>query len=606
MTGALALGVVALLVPPERAEAGELVVARHGKSAYQIVIPNGKGKAIDYAASELQRLLHDVSGATLPVVTEERGRRGPAFLLGPSKRAARAGLVEKARKLGDDGVLIKTMGEDVVLLGGGDRGQLYSVYVLLERFLGCRFLAPDCTLTPHRDVVALPQIDYSFAPQFVYREELYYDVSKWEFAARLKLNGSNIYQCLGRPMADSGERIPGFLICPFVHTTTGIVSAEKYFATHPEYFGLVNGQRHVGGVGSQLCFTNPDVLRICTDWVLKWLDEHPEVTSVDVSQNDAYPGSSGACECEACTAIVNEEGAQQASILRFVNAIAAEVARKYPDKFVDTLAYDYTIRKPRFTKPLDNVIIRLCHYACYFHGIAGEPLSGNYRAAIDEWRPVAKNLWVWHYGTNFWHYLAPNANLVSLANDIKYYEAHGVNGVMVQGDLQSTGGELCDLRHYLIAQLLWDPSQDPMALRTEFCQGYYGPAAGEVLEFLALMDRLAETTQRHIPTNGWNPPDVTTPEFVASALAVLDRAMVKASDSVHRNRIEKLMLPLWYVQLGWPDQYGVSKDEGRAVLARFESVIRANGITTISEGPPNADAAIARFHTVFAAPGSPG
>jgi hypothetical protein len=112
------------------------------------------------------------------VVTEERGQRAPAFLIGPSKRAAKAGLIERAQKLGDDGVLIKTVGRDLVPLGGGDRGQLYSVYLLLERWLGCRFLATDCTLTPHRDVVALPQIDYSYTPQFTYREELYYDVSK--------------------------------------------------------------------------------------------------------------------------------------------------------------------------------------------------------------------------------------------------------------------------------------------------------------------------------------------------------------------------------------------------------------------------------------------
>jgi Domain of unknown function (DUF4838)/Glycosyl hydrolase family 67 N-terminus len=595
----LGLGATALIGFAASAGAGDLVVARHGKSPYQIVVPEVRNSAIDYAAAELQRLLHDVSGAELPVVTEGRSRRRPAFLLGPSSRATRAGLVGRARKLGPDGVLIKMVGKDLVLLGGGDRGQLYSVYVLLERFLGCRFLAADCTLTPHRDVLALAPIDYSYTPQFVYREELYYDCANWDFAARLRLNGSNIYQCQGRPMSDSGERIPGFLICPFVHTTTGIVSADKYFAAHPEYFGLVNGQRHVGGVGSQLCFANPDVLRICTDWVLKWLSEHPEVTSVDVSQNDAYPGSSGACECEACTAIVKEEGAQQGPILRFVNSIAAEVARKYPGKFVDTLAYDYTIRRPKLTTPLDNVIIRLCHYACYFHGIADEPLSENYRAAIDEWRPVARNLFIWHYGTNFWHYLAPNPNLASLASDISYYAAHGVNGVMVQGNLQSTGGELCDLRHYLIAQLLWDPSQDPMVLRTEFCQGYYGPAASEVLEFLALMDRLAETTKLHIPTNGWNPPDIATRDFVASALAVLDRALVKCGDPVHSNRIDRLMLPLWYVQLGWPDQYGVSNEEGRALLARFANVLRANGITTISEGPPNAEDFIARMESVF-------
>jgi len=606
MSTALGLGAAALLGLPACAAAGELIVASHGQSAYQIMVPNHRSAAIEYAAAELQRLLREVSGADVPVVRERRNPRGPAFLLGPSKRAEKTGLVEEARKLGPDGVLLKTVGKDIVLLGGGDRGQLYSVYVLCERYLGCRFLAWDCTVTPHREVLGLPRVDYTHDPQFIYREELYYDASRWDFAARLRLNGSNIYQCQGVPMAESGERIPGFLISPFVHTTTGIVSADKYFAEHPEYFGLVNGQRKVGGVGSQLCLTNPDVLRITTDFVLKWLADHPEVTSVDISQNDAYPGSSGACECPACTAIVQEEGSQSGPVLRFVNAVATEVAKRFPGKYVDTLAYDYTITRCKITKPRDNVIIRLCQYACYFHGLTEDPLGTTFRAAIDDWRPVSKHLFIWHYGVNFWHYLAPNPNLTAMANDIKYYAAHGVDGVMVQGDLQGPGSEIADFRQYLIAQLLWDPTLDPMVLRTQFCEGYYGPAKGEALEFLALLDELGATTQRHAPTNGWNPPDVATPEFVKAAMEVLERALAKAGDPVYANRIEKLMVPLWYVQLVWPDQYGVSKEEGRAVLARFEKTIRANGITTISEGPPNAEGFIAQMHGVYDAAGGGG
>jgi len=598
----LGFGAVALLAMPACAAAGELVVARNGTTQYRIVVPNNRSRAIDYAASELRALLHEVSGAELPVASECNSPRGPAFLLGPSQRAADTGLVAEAEKLGDDGVLIKTVGRDIVLLGGGDRGQLYSVYVLLERFAGCRFLAHDCTVTPKQDVLTLPYVDYSYAPPFIYREELYHDMRDWSFAARLRLNGSNLAQCLGIPLSDTGELVSGIFINPFVHSSATMIPPGTYFATHPEYFGLVNGKRHAAVIGGQLCYTNPEVLRICTDFVMDWFDKHPEVTSVDISQNDAYPGSSGACECEMCQAIVKEEGAQHGPILRFVNAIADVVAEKYPGKYVDTLAYDYTIATPKVTKPRQNVIIRLCHYGCYFHGIENEPLSADYVAAIDGWQAVVKNLFVWHYGTNFWHYLAPNPNLAALVGDIRYYAARGVNGLMVQGDIQSTGGELSDFRQYLVAQLMWDPTQDPMAIRADFCDGYYGPAKDDVMEFLASMDRLAVATRKHIPTNGWNPPDVTPPEFVAQGLAVLGRALAKAGDEVHRNRIEKLMVPLWYVQLAWPDQYGLSKEDGRVVLTRFEAAIRANGITTISEGPPNAEDFIARMEAVFGAP----
>jgi hypothetical protein len=598
------LGTCALLLLPVCAMAGELLIAQDGKSAYEIVVPNEKSVATRYAATELQTFLAAATGAKLPIVTERQASGGPAFLVGPSQPAGHTALIGKAQLLGEDGVLLKTVGEDVVLLGGGDRGQLYSVYVLLERYLGVRFLARDCTVVPKASTLSLPTIDYRYSPRFAYREELYHDALDWPFAARLKLNGSNMALCAPRMPDDRPELIPGVLISPFVHASCTMLPSDTYFPTHPEYYGLVNGQRHGGVIGSQLCYTNPDVIRICTDFVLKWIADHPDVACVDVSQNDAYPGQSGACECDKCMAVVNEEGTQAGPLLRFVNAIAAVVAERYPGKFVETLAYQHTIAAPKITKPLPNVVVRLCHYACYFHGVECSPLGDAYRAAIDDWRRIARSIYVWHYGVNFWHYLAPNPNLRSLVEDIRYYEGHGVNGVMLQGDIQSTGGELSDFRMYLTAQLLWDPSRDPMEIRREFCEGYYGPAKDDVLEFLAAMDRLGEATDKHIPMNGWNPPDIATPEFVTEAMAILDRALARTDDPVIRNRVEKLMLPYWYVQLAWPDVYGLTPEAGRAMAADFRRVTEANGIDTIAEGPPNVASFLAAVEARYAGAGS--
>ncbi len=601
-TTCAALAVALLLTTPAAASEATMTLAAKGKARCRIVVPDKPGPAVSYAASELHKYLLEISGADVPVVEESQAGRGAAILLGPSNRAERAGLVEAARRLGEDGVLIKTAGKDLVLLGGGERGQIYSVYVLLERYLGCRFLARDCTVAPKREAVTLPTINFSYAPPFIYRELLCNELADWGYAARLRLNGSNMPH-VGVPWR-GGEVAKGILIYPFVHSACALIPPDKYAKTHPEYFGLVKGQRRAAVISGQLCWTNPDVLRLCTEQVLKWLDEQPNLMCVDVSQNDAWPGDSGACECDKCTAIVKEEEAQHGPILRFVNAIAAEVAKKKPSVFVDTLAYDYSITPPKHTKPLPNVVIRLCHFACYFHGIECDPLGANYRKAIDGWHAVAKNVFVWHYGTNFWHYLAPNPNLRSMVSDIKYYASHGINGLMVQSDIQSVGGELSDLRHYVNSQLMWDPSQDAMALRTEFCRGYYGAAADDALEFLALMDRLAAGAP-HKPMNGWNPPDVATPAFVKEGLAVLNRGLARTTDPVIRNRVEKMLLPLWFVQLGWPDVYGVSPAEARATTANFKRVAKANGITTISEGPPNAEAWIAALEAKYGTPDAP-
>ncbi len=585
--------------------ADHILVAKQGRTSYQIVVPTDRNTAVEYAAAELQKFLKQSTGVGLPIVNENHAGDGPAIFIGPSKKAAEIGLLDKTRTLGEDGVLIKTVGGDLFLLGGGDRGLLYSVYIFLERYLGFRFLARDCTIAPRRSTLRIPPIDYSYSPPFIYREMLGHDASYGDFAARQKLNGGNMSQVLPRTGEAQKDVLRGVLFYPFVHSAAYFIPPEKYFADHPEYFGLVNGKRIGETISGQLCYSNPDVLKITIDETLKLIQEHPEITSVDISQNDSWPDRSGACECEKCSAIVKEEGAQHGPILRFVNAVADAVAAKYPGRTVDTLAYSYALATPKVTKPRDNVIIRLCHFACYFHGIEGEELGGEFRQAVVDWRTVAKNVFIWHYGVNFWSYMAPNPNLTALAKDLKYYHKQGINGVMLQGDIQSGGGELAELRQYLASQLMWDPTLDPMSIREDFCKGYYGPAAKEALAFLALMDDFGKNTKFHIPMNGWKPEEVTPPDFVARGLAILNKAYKKAGDDVIRNRVDKLLLPLWYMQLSWPDRYGLSNAEGRALTARVKGVMEKNAIDTISEGPPNAADFIRRMEAATMARESP-
>jgi len=350
----------------------------------------------------------------------------------------------------------------------------------------------------------------------------------------------------------------------------------------------VNGERTHGHIHSQLCLTNPDVLRIATERVLQWIDEHPEVPIFDVSQNDG----GGACECEACAAVVAEEGSQHGPILRFVNAIADAVAEGHPDKWVETLAYSYS------TKPRDNVIIRLCHAGCYYHGFEACGLGANLAAYIDEWSKLTQRIFIWHYATNFAHYLAPNPNLEGLAKDIRYYAAHGVNGLMAQGDYQSPGGELAELRQYLATQLMWDPSRDPLEVRREFCEGYYGPASDDVLAYLSLLDEAGRRPDVHA-FGAWDPQGTVPPELVDQALGILTQARGKADTPATANHVDKLFLPWWYMQLAFPEKYPCG--EPAEVLDAFRTVVEANAVTHVSEGPePNIEPWLAEMATRFA------
>lgn len=557
-------------------QAKPAVIVHKGRGSYVIVTPDDKSPAVDYAAKELQSFLRQMTGVELPVVAEKQAGRKPAFLLGPCRRSAKAGLVEQARQLPPDGVLVRTVGKDIALLGSNERGNLYSVYVLLEKFLGVRFIAWDCTVVPKQAELTLPVLDYRHAPPFMYRETLYFDSFPREIAARQRWNGPST-KC----DATTGGKIDFY---PYVHSFRLLVPESEYFKAHPEYFGLQGGKRVAGTIHAQLCLSNPDVLRIAKQTVLKWIAQHPDVPIIDVSQNDG----NGPCECEQCAAIVKEEGSQHGPILRFVNAIADEVAKKHPGKWIETLAYAYSTAPPAVTRPRANVIIRLCHAGCFFHGFEQCGLGSQHAAWLEQWQKLTRNIFIWHYATDFAHYLAPNPNLAGLAKDIKFYAAHGVNGLMVQCDYQGPGGEMAELRQYLSAQLMWDPTQDPMTIREEFCRHYYEGAAPRVMEFLRRMDQFGAGPAHVFAV--WDPASIVTPEFAREALRVLEEARAAGNAAV-RNRVGKLMLPFWCTMLLNPSKYGLPDQEASALWQQARQTLKDNRINFIREsGAPDGDA----------------
>lgn len=549
----------------------EAMVISKEESALSIIIPDKASPVVAYAAKELQLFLGQVSGVE-PVIAKESDAAGlHGFVIGPCKRSASAELRTKLAGLREDGVLIETVGKDVVLLGQNDRGQLYSVYVLLERCFGVRFLASDCTVVPKRAGLVLPQIDYAYSPPFMYRETLYFDSFPKEIATRQRLNG---------PWSKCDAEVGGKIqIQPYVHSSSKLVPPDKYYAGHPEYFSLINGKRTNLTVHGQLCLTNPDVLKIATAQVMKWIEEDPSVPIIDVSQNDGE----GACECDKCMAVVKEEGSQHGPILRFVNAIADEVAKKYPDKWVETLSYAYSTKPPAITRPRKNVIIRLCHAGCYFHGFEQCGLGASLADHLSEWSKVTDKIFIWHYATNFAHYIAPCQNLSALPADIRYYASHNVRGLMVQCDYESSGGDMAELRQYLAAQMMWDPSLDSREITREFCRGYYGAASVDVLGYIALMDKAAANPKVHA-FGAWDPKTTVSDAFVADGLKLIERARKRSLSPEEAGRVDRLFLPLWYMQLTYPDAYGLDPAKAHTLVSEFKRIVHASKITRIHEG----------------------
>ena len=220
------------------------------------------------------------------------------IILGQNAHLQELGVAIDFASLGKEGYVIRTVGDHLVIAGGPVRGAMYGVYGLLEDHLGCRWFAPGVSRIPKSARLAIGPLDDRQVPALEYREPYVYECTDGDWCARNRMNSSS-----GRLDAKHGGKVQfggGF----FVHTFSRLVPPEKYFKDHPEYFSLVNGQRQNGY--AQLCCTNEDVIRICTEEILKAMRAQPEATVFSVSQNDCDKH----CRCPRCQALAKREGSR--------------------------------------------------------------------------------------------------------------------------------------------------------------------------------------------------------------------------------------------------------------------------------------------------------
>lgn len=573
------------------AKAPDTKLAEAGKSDFTIVLSKEASASEKHAAQELQKFLREISGAELPIATEGENPSTPMIVLGDGPLLRSLNISVNLQDLGDEGFAIQSVGPHLVIVGGRLRGTLYGVYTFLEEVLGCRWYTSTVSVIPKLPTIPLKPLDIVQKPDFEYREPFYTDAWDPDWAARHKVNGNH-------PRLDD-QRGGKISYRPFVHSFDALVPKAEYFEKHPEYYSLIDGVRRGGQGEGQLCLTNPEVQQIAIKTVMRWIDENPKVTLFSVSQND----NTNYCRCEKCAAIDAEEGSPSGLMLRFVNAIAVEVAQKHPDKLLDTLAYQYTEKPPKITRPLPNVRVRLCPISnCQHHPYEKRccPQNAAFMDNLSQWNKLTDVLYIWHYNTNFANYLLPLPDIEEFAADIPLYKRSGVKGVFMQGTYTAMqenratggGGFMDDLKQYLIAKLLWNTKADVNALRADFLNGFYGKSGESIGKFLDLLHEKVRNDT--ICGFIFNSPDdaarFLTPEVVARSSQFFDEAEQLADNGEILARVKHARLSLEYFTIlqearraaksGTPAE----KAEALRKLEDFAARCKADGILQWSEG----------------------
>jgi hypothetical protein len=530
------LVIFALLMVGATAAYAQITLAQNGQSAYVIVRPTDAIPSEQRAAAELQRFIGEVTGAMLPIVVDRQPLPERAIVLG---KVTGLPFAVNMDDLGQEGVVMRTQGERIYIVGGRPRGTLYGVYQFLEDYLGCRWYAPAVSNIPTRLSITLPEINRTVQPAFAYREPYYVHAQNGDWAARNRANSAN-----AALLAEHGGKIvypPNY----FGHGAHSLLPPAQYFDAHPEYYALYHGAR----VQHDMCYTNPEIVPIAIAAARKTLKEHPEANIISVSQMDGE----FICECPNCQAMMGREGSYSGPVLHFVNQVASAIAEEFPHVLVDTLAYQHTMQPPKTLKPEPNVVVRVCSlHACYSHPKTECPVNEPFLKALTSWCNITRHVYVWDYVTNFQHYHMPYPDLRIEAENIRLYQQLGVQGCFMQGSYASRGqgGEFAELRAYLLAKLLWDPSLDPDTLINDFLQGYYGAAAGPIRQYIDLLhDQVARTNYHQI--FGKENYTFVTPEWLdqAQALFAQARARVSNADPALQQRVEVAEASMLYARL---------------------------------------------------------
>lgn len=553
---------LAAALPCSIVSTAQVQIVKKNKPASRIVVTTTE-KSDSTAALLLQDFVTRITRAQLPVVfTSDAGvKEGKKDIL-IGNGLTNSSLVTSELK--EDGFLLSTEDGRLRIVSGGDKGSIYGVVTLLEKYCGVNYWGEnEYSLTASANLT-LPKLRLMENPGFRYRQSQFYG-----------MQNDPIYRLWMR-LDDPSDYFAGGY---WVHTFNRLLPASVYGKEHPEYYAYFNGKRHPGRA-SQWCLTNPEILDIVAARVDSIFKAHPECKTISISQND----SQSYCRCDKCNAINEYEGAPSGTLIYFLN----KMAERFPDKEFSTLAYLYSVNPPKHIKPSPNVNIMLCDIDCYREVTLTENVSGKeFVKAMEGWSAKTNNIFVWDYGINFDNYLVPFPNFHIMAENIRLFKKNHTQMHFSQ-IASSRGGDFAEMRTWLASKLMWNPDADMEQLLTTFINGYYGKAAPYIYRYVKMIEgALMGSGQRlwiyDSPVS--HKYGMLKTELMNRYKALFDQAeKAVAQDSVYLARVQRTRIPLLYSELEIertnPDK---NFEELTDKLNYFEQQIKRFKVPTLNE-----------------------
>ena len=516
---------LALLTAAGLASAEPITLARDSRPVATIVLPADADPRVEAGAVDLQHYVAAICGVELPITRDGAEIEGTGLYIGMCEATTESDLPPE--DLNPETYTIRVRDGDVYFTGRWPSPVRFAVTSFIEDNLGVRWFAPgelwesvpegtpgELTVEVE-EVVKVPATSprvwsgHAWAPEW----------NQWNMRNKTVLS----------------EVVPRRQFQNFLHR---VFTPDKYAEDHPEYFPLIDGERWIPGDTRywRPCESNPDVLRLTAEYARQWFDEHPNVDSFSLGMDDI----SHICSCENCRALdprpdsyENREFSDRH--YKFVNAVAREVRKTHPDRYIGTLIYNIA-RKPPETVPKleDNVFGFITETSARWWDTE---LKEADHEVTREWRRRCKHLSRYDYfgmGT-----MTPRYYPHTVAEQIKFDKSLGLEGMYIEvyTFLPNTAPMI-----WATAKLQWDHTLDIDALLKEYMSRMFGDAAGTVARYFDLLERSWSTPREG--RDGWVHRNITrqalamSPEDVDEGFRLLDQALAETDDPLVKARVD--------------------------------------------------------------------
>ncbi len=530
----------------EKCPASTFTLAKEGQPACSIVVAANPTPAARLAALELQFHVLKITGAELPIHTDAETATGPRILVGESTATRAMGY--KAADFPPQEYLIAFRPDTLILIGRDwqdteanrnelgrpmscgetlaatrhkidywktvglperstgemelpgiydDQGSCYATYHFIEKFCGARWYGATqpSIILPLEKTLTVTGTDIRRSPALKYRDALFgggwpfiqgqwgpvTQQETWLFWRRLRLGG---------------EKWAG-------NHTFNRKTFDTVF-TDPEY------QAQGPGRGKQLCYTNPKLVEQVAQMARDYFDGKqatPEGWKAVGNYFAIIPDdNSNFCNCDKCKALI-ASGRRSSSgqfssgtisnyFFSFVNAVAREVAKTHPDKYIATLAYWNYAWPPTEFEMEPNVSMAPCLHTCMY--AIHKEMRENDMKLYHEWLQKTKApIYLW----NYYHHpmepalidkfnCFPNIMVHNSVQSARMFIRDGICGIFMCGQQDM-------LENYIITRIWDDSDQDVDAMIDEFFRLYFGAAAKPMKAFYLQLEQIATNPKNY-------------------------------------------------------------------------------------------------------------